>query len=1046
MDKVIVIQMGSGSLQDGFPLVTAQFWDHPGAMPEQFTGALPPAPHLQTLMQSWQALYRALCIQPGAIGDIPSAAAPRSLVLSDEDDEFEIETGGVQNVSSYDFTELCQSLSEQFNHWLWQPEFGSIERPLRSHLSIPDSIRIILATENDAIRRLPWQRWKLLKDFPGAEVALSLPQYRRQSHANPTRHQPRILAILGSTQGIDLAQEQHLLGELPHTEVTFLIQPTRQEFNQALWDAVGWDLLFFAGHSTSEDDHRGRLYINDRDQNSLTMDELSEALTAALEKGLQLAIFNSCDGLGLAHQLAHLNIPQVIVMREPVPNRVAQQFFQSFLQAYVQQAQPLYGAIKQARRQLQGIEDDFPGASWLPVLCQNPAEVPHTWADLCQPTSQPTSAPSSALSRQDYRDRKIFLNKIRHAWIKGVLNKSLPSTARLTMGLVEQPDLVQAVAISTAQPAGYPLPLGTSVPTYFEQLGLGRSLLLLGQPGAGKTIALLDLAETLLEQAEQDGQAPLPVVLNLSTWGTQRTKPSIQHWLQQSLSRYYQVPQKVAEQWLQSAQITLLLDGLDEVPEERRRLCIQALNQFRLDYRHIEMVVSSRQDPYETAAEYLTLQTALILQPLAEGQIEDYCLALGDQGSPLQSVLAGDALLQQLATSPLLLNIIAVSAADVHSDPPQIHPSDPASLEDRRHRLLNTYIDRMLSRRSGDHLTSAAATITGLRFLAQQLQASGQSVFQIEAIQPRWLDKRLRKTVYPLLLGITLATLQSTVPAMVGLWLGGIWVALSIVVSWGLIGGCISGFIGGWLGGLTGGLIGGSLSTLWLWMLIPRFTIGVITTPLLALFMSFIFGACQERIEPVESFRWSWLPAVRWLLLGLGVGAMLSLPLYLAGNVEGRVLIPAVGFIFMLLQGFAKQSHLNPDTIRPNEGLWRTGQNAVRIGLISAVVYGLLCWVLFGLNTGGDWRSYQDSLPFGAIAGGIMGTTMGLVGAEGSGVVCIQHWVLRLMLWQQKRIPWNYAQFLDGCASRILLRKVGGSYIFIHRLLLEHFAHWRPSR
>ena len=35
--------------------------------------------------------------------------------------------------------------------------------------------------------------------------------------------------------------------------------------------------------------------------------------------------------------------------------------------------------------------------------------------------------------------------------------------------------------------------------------------------------------------------------------------------------------------------------------------------------------------------------------------------------------------------------------------------------------------------------------------------------------------------------------------------------------------------------------------------------------------------------------------------------------------------------------------------------------------------------------------------------------------------------------------PWNYDRFLDYAADRTILRKVGG-YIFIHRLLLDHFA------
>jgi hypothetical protein len=45
-----------------------------------------------------------------------------------------------------------------------------------------------------------------------------------------------------------------------------------------------------------------------------------------------------------------------------------------------------------------------------------------------------------------------------------------------------------------------------------------------------------------------------------------------------------------------------------------------------------------------------------------------------------------------------------------------------------------------------------------------------------------------------------------------------------------------------------------------------------------------------------------------------------------------------------------------------------------------------------------------------------------------------------LLLWYSRSVPWNYARFLDYAAEHILLRKVGGGYIFTHRLLLEHFA------
>ena len=167
-----------------------------------------------------------------------------------------------------------------------------------------------------------------------------------------------------------------MLEQLPDAAVTFLVEPPRQELNDQLW-AQPWDILFFAGHSTSgAEGETGKIFINPTE--SLTVSQLKYALQQAITQGLQLAIFNSCDGLGLAANLADLHIPQMIVMREPVPDKVAQEFLKYFLAAF-SSGLPLMTSVRQAREKLQGLEDEFPCATWLPVICQNPAEVPRTW-------------------------------------------------------------------------------------------------------------------------------------------------------------------------------------------------------------------------------------------------------------------------------------------------------------------------------------------------------------------------------------------------------------------------------------------------------------------------------------------------------------------------------------------------------------------------------------------------------------------------------------------------------------------------------------------
>ena len=93
-------------------------------------------------------------------------------------------------------------------------------------------------------------------------------------------------------------------------------------------------------------------------------------------------------------------------------------------------------------------------------------------------------------------------------------------------------------------------------------------------------------------------------------------------------------------------------------------------------------------------------------------------------------------------------------------------------------------------------------------------------------------------------------------------------------------------------------------------------------------------------------------------------------------------------------------------------------------GLSNGLSVGLSAWLSYGLS---------DGLIVGLSAGLLVGLFYG-------GLACLQHAVVRLLLWRAGSIPWNYPRFLDSAAERILLRKVGGGYIFVHRLLLEYFA------
>jgi hypothetical protein len=260
------------------------------------------------------------------------------------------------------------------------------------------------------LRRFPWHLWSFFDDYPHVEAALGTPEFGRVETApSPAVSPVRILAVLGNSSGIDVQQDRAVLEQLPTAETVFLVEPQRQELNRQLWNEQGWDILFFAGHSTSHAEGGvGELAINPTDW--LTVDQLRNALKAAIARGLKLAIFNSCDGLGLARAMAGLNIPQLVVMREPVPDPVAQEFVKHLLTAYAS-GKSFYAAVREAREKLQGLEGEFPCASWLPLICQNAAEVPPSWQELMGlPTvSVASSATVPSLKEQD-KGRSLSLS------------------------------------------------------------------------------------------------------------------------------------------------------------------------------------------------------------------------------------------------------------------------------------------------------------------------------------------------------------------------------------------------------------------------------------------------------------------------------------------------------------------------------------------------------------------------------------------------------------------------------------------------------------
>lgn len=348
MKKLLFVKIRTGDFYQGFDTnLRISYPDKNSVLEVDIDGYLPPAPEIPKIYENWYEKYVSLNLS--FLGRAGQTIDPKK--LPDECRSF------------------AKELRLNMQKWLnnsQDSKFQKLRDKINQRLESSDEIMVFIQTENEILKKLPWDEWDLFAEtFTKAEISLSPPEIDifTQTNSRIGKNKVRILSILGDSRGINIQSDQKLIANLPNAEPEFLVEPNRQEFSDKLWEK-DWDILFFAGHSHSENEE-GVIYINP--QEKLPISELKNSLRKTIEKGLQLAIFNSCDGLKLAEYLADLQIPQVIVMREPVADRVAQQFLDYFLTAYAS-GESLYLAVRNARQRLEVLESEIPGATWLPII------------------------------------------------------------------------------------------------------------------------------------------------------------------------------------------------------------------------------------------------------------------------------------------------------------------------------------------------------------------------------------------------------------------------------------------------------------------------------------------------------------------------------------------------------------------------------------------------------------------------------------------------------------------------------------------------------
>lgn len=284
-------------------------------------------------------------------------------------------------------------------------------------------------------------------------------------------------------------------------------------------------------------------------------------------------------------------------------------------------------------------------------------------------------------------------------------------------------------------------------------------MLILGDPGSGKTVTLLQLARELLEEAYADYAKPVPMILNLSTWTPTITviagsKPkevsvSFDEWIVEKVSNIYdQLSPELARSWLDKNRLILLLDGLDEVSATRRDNCLQAINDFRSNPKTeaVRMVLCSRTQEYEQLSTQVDLQTAIVLQPLTELQITTYIQR--DELEGLRQRIKADQLLADLAKSAFVLSIMTRAYRGLRED--QI--LSEGTKEERLGQLFNQYIDTRFREKHRLYYRPKEA-VHYLTWLSAKMTELSITIVAIDSMNEEWLPENKRDSYWMVAIG-----------------------------------------------------------------------------------------------------------------------------------------------------------------------------------------------------------------------------------------------------------------------------------------------------
>jgi hypothetical protein len=239
-----------------------------------------------------------------------------------------------------------------------------------------------------------------------------------------------------------------------------------------------------------------------------------------------------------------------------------------------------------------------------------------------------------------------------------------------------------------------------------------RRLVVLGKPGSGKSVLLLELALTLLNNRSADD--PIPVIFNIGSW--KPNGPILLNWLADQVAtshRFAKISKRSrrmrALSFIRNGHILPILDGFDEIGDGSLEIALRAIDAtFDPD---CPLVLSSRRVEYEAAVAASGVVSSAAVVLLRDLAFEDVITYLPRSSAPIGSSAADGTMttkwnavfaqlddpsneqLRNLLKTPLMVSLARMIYSETSADPVTLLDStrfpDIGSLNDH---LLDNFI------------------------------------------------------------------------------------------------------------------------------------------------------------------------------------------------------------------------------------------------------------------------------------------------------------------------------------------------------------------